>query len=117
MALLEQASAAADRLVLGLNNDESVRRLKGRDRPVQTEGARAQVLASLSSVDLVVVFAEDTPLALINGLHPDILVKGAQYRIDEVVGAAEVKSYGGEVLLVPLTPGHSTSDTIARLVR
>jgi D-beta-D-heptose 7-phosphate kinase/D-beta-D-heptose 1-phosphate adenosyltransferase len=117
VAMLNGARSAADRLVVGLNSDESVCRLKGPDRPVQSETARAQVLASLSSVDLVVVFGEDTPLMLINGLRPDVLAKGADYRVEDVVGADIVKEYGGKVLLVPLTPGHSTSNTIARVVR
>ena len=117
VAMLNGARGATDRLIVGLNSDESVRRLKGPDRPVQSETARAQVLASLSSVDLVVVFAENTPLALIDGLRPDVLAKGADYRVEEVVGADIVKEYGGRVLLVPLTPGHSTSNTIARVDR
>ena len=89
-------------------------RLKGPGRPVQSEEARAAVLASLAAVDLVVVFEEDTPLALIEAIRPDLLVKGADYRHDEVVGGAFVESYGGKVLLAELVPGHSTTATIAR---
>jgi D-beta-D-heptose 7-phosphate kinase / D-beta-D-heptose 1-phosphate adenosyltransferase len=114
VALLRQARAACDRLVVGLNSDASVRRLKGPGRPVQNEEARTAVLASLASVDLVVVFAEDTPLALIETIRPDLLVKGADYRPDQVVGGALVESYGGKVLLAELLPGHSTTATIAR---
>jgi len=115
VALLKQARAACDRLVVGLNDDASVRRLKGAGRPVQTAEARAAVLGSLASVDLVVPFEDDTPLALIEALRPDLLVKGADYRPEEVVGGAFVKSYGGTVLLAELMPGHSTTATIARV--
>jgi D-beta-D-heptose 7-phosphate kinase / D-beta-D-heptose 1-phosphate adenosyltransferase len=117
VALLGQARGAADRLVVGLNSDASVARLKGAGRPVQSEQARAQVLASLASVDMVVLFEEDTPLTLIGELKPDVLVKGADYRVDQVVGADIVQSYGGKVLLADLLPGHSTTATIARLAR
>jgi len=117
VALLSQARASADRLVVGLNSDESVARLKGAGRPIQDHTARAAVLASLAAVDLVVVFAEDTPLALIQAIKPDVLVKGADYAHAEVVGAAEVEALGGRVLLADLLPGHSTTQTIARLAR
>jgi D-beta-D-heptose 7-phosphate kinase/D-beta-D-heptose 1-phosphate adenosyltransferase len=115
VSLLAQAKAACDRLVVGLNSDASVRRLKGAGRPVQAEAARAQVLASLASVDLVVVFAEDTPLELIGAIRPDLLVKGADYSLDQVVGRDLVQGYGGKVLLAVLEPGHSTTATIRRL--
>ncbi len=115
ISLLQQARAACDRLVVGLNSDDSVRRLKGATRPVQSELARATVLASLTAVDLVVVFGEDTPLALIQALRPDVLVKGADYTVDTVVGAELVQSYGGHVLLAELSAGHSTTATIARI--
>jgi D-beta-D-heptose 7-phosphate kinase / D-beta-D-heptose 1-phosphate adenosyltransferase len=114
VALLRQARGACDRLVVGLNSDASVKRLKGPGRPVQNEEARAAVLASLAPVDLVVIFDEDTPLPLIEALRPDLLVKGADYRREEVVGADVVESYGGRVLLAELVPGHSTTATIAR---
>ncbi len=115
VSLLDQAKAACDRLVVGLNSDASVARLKGNGRPIQSEAARAAVLGSLASVDLVVVFGEDTPLALIEAIRPDVLVKGADYTLDQVVGADLVRGYGGEVLLARLEPGHSTSATIARI--
>jgi D-beta-D-heptose 7-phosphate kinase/D-beta-D-heptose 1-phosphate adenosyltransferase len=115
VSLIEQARAACDRLVLGLNSDASVRRLKGEGRPVQSETARAAVLASLAAVDLVVIFAEDTPAELIAAIRPDILVKGADYRIEEVVGADLVQSWGGKVVLAELKPGHSTTATIRRI--
>jgi D-beta-D-heptose 7-phosphate kinase/D-beta-D-heptose 1-phosphate adenosyltransferase len=113
--LLAQARAACDRLVVGLNSDASVKRLKGNGRPVQGEAARAAVLAGLADVDLVTVFAEDTPEALIAALRPDVLVKGADYTMDTVVGAELVKGYGGRVVLAELLPGHSTSATVAKL--
>ena len=115
ISLLDQAKAACDRLVVGLNSDASVRRIKGEGRPVQTEAARAAVLSSLSAVDLVVVFAEDTPVRLIEALRPDVLVKGADYAIGEVVGGDIVEGYGGKVLLADLLAGHSTTATIERL--
>ena len=115
VSLLKQAKAACDRLVVGLNSDASVARLKGDGRPVQSEAARATVLASLETVDAVVIFEDDTPLALIQAFRPDVLVKGADYDLEDVVGADEVKDYGGRVLLARLEPGFSTSATIARL--
>lgn len=115
VSLLAQSRAACDRLVVGLNSDASVRRLKGERRPVQSEASRAAVLASLASVDMVVIFGEDTPIDLIRALRPDVLIKGADYRVDEVVGADIVQSYGGRVLLADLKDGHSTTATIARL--
>ena len=115
VSLLRQARAAADRLVIGLNSDASVRRLKGPQRPVQDEVGRATVLASLAAVDLVVLFDEDTPLALIEALRPDVLVKGADYTVDQVVGADAVMSWGGRVVLAELLPGHSTTATVAKL--
>jgi len=115
VSLLTQARAACDRLVVAINSDESVRRLKGAGRPVQNETARAIVLASLAAVDLVVVFDEDTPIPLLQALHPDVLVKGADYALDQVVGGDIVRAYGGKVLLAELAPGHSTSRTIAKM--
>jgi len=117
VSLLAQAKSACDRLIVGLNSDQSVRRLKGAGRPVQPEAARAAVLASIASVDMVVLFGEDTPLDLIAALKPDVLVKGADYRLEEVVGAELVQAHGGKVVLAQLMPGHSTTATIARLVR
>jgi D-beta-D-heptose 7-phosphate kinase/D-beta-D-heptose 1-phosphate adenosyltransferase len=117
VSLLAQARAACDRLVVGLNSDASVRRLKGTGRPVQHEAARATVLASLANVDLVAIFEEDTPERLIRALHPEVLVKGADYTIDKVVGADLVQGWGGKVVLADLTPGHSTTATIARMAK
>ena len=92
-----------------------MRRLKGAERPVQSEAARAQVLASLETVDLVIVFAEDTPVRLIEAIRPDCLVKGSDYTVDRVVGAGIVQGYGGTVLIAENEPGHSTTGTISRL--
>jgi len=115
VALLGQAKAACDRLVVGLNSDASTARLKGSRRPIQKEHERAAVLASLSAVDLIVVFEEDTPMELIRDIRPQLLVKGDDYRLDEVVGADFVRQAGGEVLLAKVVPGYSTTATIARL--
>lgn len=117
VALLGQARGACDRLVVGLNADSSVTKLKGEGRPIQSEAARAQVLASLKAVDLIVIFSDDTPLKLIEAIRPDVLVKGADYRRDQVVGAEIVESYGGRVMLAEILPGHSTTETLARLAR
>jgi D-beta-D-heptose 7-phosphate kinase / D-beta-D-heptose 1-phosphate adenosyltransferase len=115
VSLLDQARRAADRLIVGLNSDLSIRRLKGPGRPVQGEVARATVLASLKSVDAVVIFAEDTPLQLIEALTPDVLVKGADYTVDKIVGADLVIKRGGKVVLADLIQGHSTTNTVEQV--
>ncbi len=117
ISLLDQARRTADRLVVGLNADASIRRLKGLGRPIQGEVARATVLAAVKSVDAVVIFAADTPLELIEAVRPDVLVKGADYTVETVVGAAETAKYGGRVVLASLVDGFSTSDTVARVAR
>ena len=114
VTLLRKARAACDRLLVGVNSDASVKRLKGKDRPLQDEASRATVLASLASVDGVVIFDEDTPLALIQQLRPDLLVKGADYTLDKVVGAREVQGWGGRVVLVDLEQGHSTTRLVGK---
>jgi len=111
------ARALGDALVVGLNSDASVRRLKGPDRPVNPAEDRALVLAGIGCVDAVCVFDEDTPRELIAALLPDVLVKGADYRIEDVVGRAEVEAAGGTVRTVPLRPGRSTTSTIERILR
>jgi D-beta-D-heptose 7-phosphate kinase/D-beta-D-heptose 1-phosphate adenosyltransferase len=111
---LTRSRAACDRLVVGLNGDQSVKRLKGEGRPIQDVHARAGVLAALEAVDLVVVFEEDTPLELIRRVKPTILAKGGDYRREEVVGYDVVEAYGGEVLLIDIVPGHSTTDIVKR---
>lgn len=113
--ILTAARDSADALVVGLNSDESVRRLKGPTRPVRSDGERAYVLAALECVDLVVVFPDDTPLNLVRHLKPDVIVKGGDYSEATIVGADEVKSWGGRVVVVPLTPGHSTTNIIRKL--
>jgi len=112
--LLAEARAACDRLVVGLNSDASVARLKGDGRPIQSEQGRADVLAALEAVDLVVVFAQDTPLELIRKVHPTVMVKGGDYRREEVVGHDIVEAMGGEVVLVDLVPGYSTTRLVNR---
>jgi D-beta-D-heptose 7-phosphate kinase/D-beta-D-heptose 1-phosphate adenosyltransferase len=113
--LLNKARARCDRLVVALNTDASVQRLKGPTRPVQVELARATVMASIGAVDLVTLFDEDTPLELITALRPDLLFKGADYSIDQVVGGEFVQSYGGRVSLIDLEQGHSTTGIIKRM--
>jgi len=112
--VLNGARAACDRLVVGLNSDGSVRRLKGEGRPVQDQNARSEVLAALEAVDLVVVFDEDTPLELIKRVRPKVLVKGADYSVDQVVGHDVVEAEGGEVVLIDILPGYSTTRLVGR---
>jgi D-beta-D-heptose 7-phosphate kinase/D-beta-D-heptose 1-phosphate adenosyltransferase len=112
--LLAEARAACDRLVIGLNSDGSTTRLKGRGRPINPAEGRAEVLAALEAVDLVVVFDEDTPLELIKRVRPAVLVKGADYTREEVVGREVVEKAGGDVVLVDLVPGHSTTAIVER---
>lgn len=115
LSLLRQARAASDRLVVGLNSDTSVRRLKGTGRPVSDERARATVLAAVSDVDAVAIFEDDTPVRLIEAVRPDVLVKGADYSVEQIVGAEFVLSYGGKVVRAELEPGHSTTATVAKI--
>jgi D-beta-D-heptose 7-phosphate kinase/D-beta-D-heptose 1-phosphate adenosyltransferase len=113
--VLTQSRACGDALVVGVNSDDSVRRLKGPARPVRNEADRAYVLAGLESVDAVVLFSDDTPLELILSLKPDVIVKGGDYSVDTIVGARELRSWGGEAVVIPLTPGHSTTSIIEKL--
>ena len=112
--VLTEARAACDRLVVGLNSDASVKRLKGESRPLVDQIGRAEVLAALEAVDLVVVFDEDTPLELIRQVRPKVLIKGADYRHDQVVGHEIVEAEGGEIVLVDILPGHSTTRLVER---
>jgi D-beta-D-heptose 7-phosphate kinase/D-beta-D-heptose 1-phosphate adenosyltransferase len=115
---LNQARDLGDLLIVGINSDESVKRLKGPERPVNMLEDRAYVLSALKSVDYVIPFEEDTPLNLINLIMPDILVKGGDYTIDRIIGAQEVLAHGGRVEIIPFVPGKSTSaiiDTIKTL--
>ena len=113
--LINEARKHGDALLLAINSDQSVKRLKGDSRPVNKEEDRAILLASLQAVDAVVVFDEDTPEALIALLRPDVLVKGADYRKEQVVGGRLVEARGGQVLILPLKPGYSSSKTIENL--
>ena len=115
LRLLARARAAGDRLIVAVNTDDGIRRLKGPSRPVQPLAARVAVLENLADVDLVVPFSQPTPMTLIEHIRPDVLVKGADYRRDQVVGGAFVESYGGRVLLIPLVAGESTTSTIERM--
>ncbi len=112
--LLRKARELGEVLIVGLNDDASVRRLKGPGRPVTGVEDRAEILAALAAVDAVVVFSEETPLELIRALVPDVLVKGADYRPEDVVGAGVVRAAGGRVALVPLTRGRSTTGILDR---
>jgi rfaE bifunctional protein nucleotidyltransferase chain/domain len=113
--VLVGARRHGDALVVGLNSDTSVERLKGSGRPLRSEADRGYVLAALEAVDAVVVFTEDTPLELIRHLRPDVLVKGGDYSEETIVGARDVAAWGGRVVVIPLRPGHSTTSTIARV--
>lgn len=112
--VLTAARATCDRLIVGLNSDASVKRLKGPDRPVQNERARAEVLAALEAVDLVVIFEEDTPIKLIEAILPSTLVKGGDYTRKQVVGHEIVAAHGGEVIIVDILQGHSTTSLVER---
>lgn len=117
VSLLQQAARACDRLIVALNSDASVKRIKGPARPVQEERARAAVIGAIKGVSAVVVFDQPTPLVLIHVLQPDVLIKGADYAEEDVVGAGVVRARGGRVLLADLTPGQSTTGLIERLSR
>jgi D-beta-D-heptose 7-phosphate kinase/D-beta-D-heptose 1-phosphate adenosyltransferase len=112
---LSQAAKEADLLIVGLNSDASVKRLKGKDRPVNNQETRSLILASLLMVDAVVIFEEDTPLALINTIKPDVLVKGGDYTIEQIVGAKETIQNGGRVVINPIVEGYSTTSIIDKL--
>jgi len=113
--VIAQARDEGDALIVGLNSDASVRRLKGPERPVRSEAERAYVLAALADVDAVVAFGEDTPLELIRHLRPNVLVKGGDYEPATVVGRADVESWGGRVVIVPLRAGQSTTSIIEKM--
>lgn len=113
--ILSQAAASGDVLVVGVNSDASVKRLKGDERPINNESFRALMLASLTIIDAVVLFEEDTPFDLINLVEPDVLLKGGDYTIDQIVGAEEVIKNGGEVKIVPFVNGYSTTSLIKKI--
>jgi len=114
VTLLDDARREGDRLIVGINSDASVSRLKGPSRPIVPEHARARVLAALAAVDAIAVFDEPTPLEMMIALRPDVIVKGGDYVADEIVGAREVRSWGGRVKIVPFVQGFSTTQLIAR---
>lgn len=114
---LQQARSLGDQLIVGLNSDQSVKRLKGESRPVQTELDRAEILKGLRCVDEVIIFNEDTPLKLIESIRPDILVKGGDWDVSRIVGADFVMSYGGEVKSLPFHQGRSTSNLIEKIIK
>lgn len=117
LALLEAARREGDALVVAINSDASVRRLKGDGRPLVPEGERAEALQALEAVDRVVVYDEDTPLALVKALAPDVLVKGADWAAEAIVGRAEVEAAGGRVVRIALLPGRSSSGIVERIRR
>lgn len=112
---LSQAAKEADLLIVGVNSDASIKRLKGNDRPINHEKSRALLLASLAIVDAVVIFEEDTPLELIKEILPDFLVKGGDYTVDQIVGAKEVIANGGQVIINPIVEGFSTTGLIQQI--
>lgn len=117
IASLSEAAREADFLIVGVNSDASTRRLKGDSRPVNSQEARATLLASLLMVDAVTIFEEDTPLELIKAVMPDVMVKGGDYTIDQIVGAKEVMAAGGRVVINPIVQGFSTTNLIGKIER
>ena len=115
ISLLHHAKNECDKLVVGLNSDISVAKLKGKDRPIQKERARATVLLALRDVDVVIIFDEETPIKLIELIKPDVLIKGGDYKIDEIVGAEFIQQNGGRVVLSDYKNGHSTSEIIKKI--
>jgi rfaE bifunctional protein nucleotidyltransferase chain/domain len=115
IASLSDAAREADYLIVGVNSDSSTCRLKGPDRPINNQDARALLMASLLMVDAVIVFDEDTPLNLINAILPDVLVKGGDYTLEQIVGAKEVMAAGGKVVINPILPGYSTTGLIGKI--
>ncbi len=114
---LSEAKNLGTKLIVGINSDASVKRLKGEKRPIQSEDERALVIAAFEFVDFVIIFEEDTPLNLIENIIPNILVKGGDYKIDEIVGAEIVLKNGGRVEMIPFLTGFSTTDTIAKILK
>lgn len=117
LSYLLKASSLGNRLVIGLNADSSVKKLKGKDRPINSEYNRALLLASLYFVDAVIVFDEETPLELIKQVLPDVLVKGGDYTVDKIIGAKEVEANGGEVVIVTFLEGYSSSAIINKIIK
>jgi D-beta-D-heptose 7-phosphate kinase/D-beta-D-heptose 1-phosphate adenosyltransferase len=117
IASLSDAAREADFLIVGLNSDASAKRLKGPGRPVNDQQSRATVIAALLMVDAVTFFDEDTPLELINAIRPDVLVKGGDYTLDQIIGAKEVLSWGGRVVINPIVPGFSTTGILEKITK
>ena len=115
VSYLAKAKQFGDALIVGINNDQSVRAIKGRARPINPEKARAGVLAALETVDFIVLFSEETPLRLICAIQPDVLVKGSDWKANAIVGSKEVASWGGRVKRLPLVTGYSTTKTIHKM--
>lgn len=115
ITILSQAATFADVLIVGVNSDASVKRLKGESRPINNQHSRAMILASLIMVDAVIIFDEDTPLELISQLEPDVLIKGGDYTLDTIVGARETIEKGGKVEIIPLVEGFSTTGIIEKM--
>jgi len=115
LRLLEASRAEADRLVVAINSDASVRRLKGPLRPVIPESERAEVLLAMEAVDAVAIYDDETPLRVVEALRPDVLAKGADWPLDQIVGRAEVEATGGRVVRIPLVPGRSTTAILERI--
>lgn len=115
IAVLSKAASFADILIVGINSDASVKKMKGEDRPVNNENSRALILASLIMVDDIVIFEEETPIEIIKLIQPDVLVKGGDYTLDTIVGAKEVIAHGGSVEIVPLLKGFSTTNIIEKI--
>jgi rfaE bifunctional protein nucleotidyltransferase chain/domain len=113
--LLSEAATYADILIVGVNSDASVKRLKGNNRPINAEASRALVLAALIMVDAVIIFEEDTPLEIINIIKPQVLIKGGDYTIDTIIGAKEVIANNGEVKIIPVEEGYSTTSIINKM--
>lgn len=112
---LERAKELGDHLIVAINTDASVRKLKGETRPINNEYARARIIASLAFVSAVILFSDDTPIKLISTIVPDVLVKGKDYKVEEIVGARVVQSNGGEVITLDFIDGYSTSDLVRRI--
>jgi D-glycero-beta-D-manno-heptose 1-phosphate adenylyltransferase len=115
IASLTETATHADVLIIGLNADSSIKELKGSERPINNEHSRALLLASLAMVDAVVLFSEPTPLNLIVSIKPDVLVKGGDYKVEDIVGAKEVMSWGGKVIINPILEGFSTTAIISKI--
>ncbi len=117
VAYLRRAKKLGDALIVGLNSDASVRAIKGKDRPINREADRAEILSALSFVDYVTIFSESNPEKLIRALKPDVLVKGSDWKISEIAGGDFVRSYGGRVSRIPFVKGHSTTSVIKKIKR